>query len=79
MTRWEHEALIDAVQRRMDLTPGAMRLRRRLVEHPFGTMKAWMGSTHFLTKRLPTVKTEIGLHVLAYNLNWVIALLALGR
>lgn len=78
VTRWEHEALIDALQRRMDLTPGAMRMRRRLVEHPFGTIKAWMGSTHFLTKRLPNVKTEIGLHVLAYNLKRVIAILGVG-
>lgn len=78
VTRWEHEALIDALQRRMDLTPGAMRLRRRLVEHPFGTIKAWMGSTHFLMKRLPNVKTEIGLHVLAYNLKRVIAILGVG-
>ena len=78
MTRWEHEALIDALQRRMDLTPGAMRMRRRLVEHPFGTIKAWMGSTHFLTKCLPNVKTEIGLHVLAYNLKRVIAILGVG-
>ncbi|MFG1191796.1 IS1182 family transposase [Xanthobacter flavus] len=78
VTRWEHEALIDALQRRMDLTPGAMRLRRRLVEHPFGTIKAWMGSTHFLTKRLPNVKTEIGLHILAYNLKRVIAILGVG-
>lgn len=78
VTRWEHEALIDALQRRMDLTPGAMRMRRRLVEHPFGTIKAWMGLTHFLTKRLPHVKTEIGLHVLAYNLKRVIAILGVG-
>ncbi|QEL23520.1 IS1182 family transposase [Bosea sp. F3-2] len=75
VTRWEHEALIDALQRRMDLTPGTMRLRRRLVEHPFGTIKAWMGSTHFLTKRLPNVRTEIGLHVLAYNPKRVIAII----
>jgi transposase len=75
VTRWEHEAVIDALQRRMDLTPDAMRLRRRLVEHPFGTIKAWMGSTHFQMKRLPNVKTEISLHVLAYNLKRVIAIL----
>jgi transposase len=75
VTRWEHEALIDTLQRRMDLTPGAMRLRRRLVEHPFGTIKAWMGSTHFLTRRLSNVKTEIGLYVLAYNLKRVIAIM----
>lgn len=75
VTRWEHEAVIDALQQRMDLTPGAMRQRRRLVEHPFGTIKAWMGSTHFLMKRLPNVKTEIGLHILAYNLKRVIAIM----
>lgn len=75
MTRWEHEALIDALQRRMYLTPGVMRLRRRLVEHPFGTIKAWMGATHFLTRRRSNVRTEIGLHVLAYNLKRVIAII----
>ena len=75
VTRWEHEAVIDALQERMDLAPGAMRQRRRLVEHPFGTSKAWMGSTHFLMKRLPNVKTEIGLHILAYNLKRVIAIM----
>ncbi|MDB5471400.1 MAG: hypothetical protein JWR84_2960 [Caulobacter sp.] len=75
VTRWEHEAVIDALQQRMDLAPGAMRQRRRLVEHPFGTIKAWMGSTHFLMRRLPNVKTEIGLHILAYNLKRVIAIM----
>lgn len=73
--RWEHEAVIDALQTRMDLTPRAMRIRRSLVEHPFGTIKAWMGHTHFLMKRLPNVKTEISLHILAYNMKRVMALL----
>nr|WP_295113216.1 IS1182 family transposase [uncultured Caulobacter sp.] len=75
VTRWEHEAVVDALQLRMDRRPGAMRQRRRTVEHPFGTIKAWMGSTHFLMKRLPNVKTEIGLHILAYNLKRVIAIM----
>ncbi|KAF0163345.1 MAG: transposase [Stygiobacter sp.] len=75
VTRWEHEAVIDALQARMDLAPRAMRVRRRLVEHPFGTIKAWMGHTHFLMKRLPNVKTEISLHILAYNIKRVIAVL----
>lgn len=75
ITRWEHEAVIDAMQRRMDLAPASMRVRRQTVEHPYGTLKAWMGSTHFLMKRLKNVKTEIGLHVLAYNLKRVIAIL----
>lgn len=75
ITRWEHEAVIDALQTRMDLASRAMRVRRRLVEHPFGTIKAWMGQTHFLMKRLPNVKTEISLHILAYNMKRVMAVL----
>jgi transposase len=60
----------------MDLAPQSMmRLRRSIVEHPFGTLKAWMGATHFLMKRLKNVKTEISLHVLAYNLKRVIQIL----
>ena len=75
VTRWEHEAVIDALQTRMDLRPRAMRERRSLVEHPFGTIKAWMGHAHFLMKRLPNVKTEISLHILAYNMKRVMAVL----
>ncbi len=75
VTRWEHEAVIDALQTRMDLRPRAMRERRSLVEHPFGTIKAWMGHTHFLMKRLPNVKTEISLHILAYNMKRVMTVL----
>jgi transposase len=45
-----------------------MRARRTTVEHPFGTIKARMGATHFLLKRLPRAATEMALHVLAYNL-----------
>jgi hypothetical protein len=69
ITRWEHEQVLDDMQRRLDRTPAASRLRRQTVEHPFGTLKAWMGSTHFLTKTLPRVRTEMSLHVLAYNLK----------
>ena len=71
ITRWEHEHLIDAVQQRLDVNPLAMRLRRETVEHPFGTMKARMGATHFLTKTLPKVTAEMALSVLAYNLTRV--------
>jgi transposase len=71
ITRWEHEAVLEAMQDRLDRQPDAMRLRRQTVEHPFGTLKAWMGATHFLTKRLPRVSTEMSLHVLAYNLKRV--------
>jgi hypothetical protein len=73
--RWEHEAVIDAMQQRLDQAPDTMRIRRQTVEHPFGTLKAWMGATHFLTKTLPRVSTEMSLHVLAYNLKRLIAIL----
>ena len=73
--RWEHEAVIDAMQQRLDQAPDTMRIRRQTVEHPFGTLKAWMGATHFLTKTLNRVRTEMSLHVLAYNLKRVIAIL----
>jgi transposase len=78
ITRWEHEAVIDAMQQRIDLTPHAMRTRRRTAEHPFGTIKAWMGHTHFQMKRLKNVKTEISLHILAYNLKRVMQILGPG-
>ena len=61
--------MLEAMQDRLDRTPEASRLRRQTVEHPFATLKAWMGSTHFLTKTLPRVRTEMSLHVLAYNLK----------
>ena len=70
--RREHEAVIDAMQERLDRKPDSMRTRRATVEHPFGTLKAWMGATHFKTKTLEKVKTEMGLHVLAYNLKRMI-------
>ena len=69
--RWEHEHLLEAVQQRLDANPQAMRLRRETVEHPFGTMKARMGATHFLTKTIPKVAAEMALSVLAYNLKRV--------
>ena len=67
--------MIDAMQDRLDRTPHAMRIRRATVEHAFGTLKAWMGATHFRTRTLERVKTEMSLHVLAYNLKRVIAIL----
>ena len=71
ITRWEYEHVLDAVQQRLDANPNAMRQRRETVEHPFGTIKARMGATHFLTKTLPRVAAEMALHVLAYNLTRV--------
>lgn len=72
VTRWEHETVLEAMQERLDANPDAMRIRRQTVEHPFGTLKARMGSTHFLTKTKPRVATEMAPHVLAYNLTRVI-------
>lgn len=76
--RWEHEGVIDAMQRRLDREPEKMRTRRQTAEHPFGTIKYWMGSTHFLTRTLVRVKTEMSLHVLAYNLKRVMKILGIG-
>ena len=69
VARWEHEQVIDAMQARLERMPQASRLRRQTVEHPFATLKAWMGSSHFLTKTLPKVRTEMSLLVLAYNMK----------
>jgi transposase len=73
--RWEHEAVLEAVQERLDNTPDIMTVRRSTVEHPFGTLKFWMGSAHFLMKTLPNVKTEMSLHVLSYNMKRVMSIL----
>ncbi|WP_197339594.1 IS1182 family transposase [Ralstonia solanacearum] len=77
--RWEHEAVLEAMQRRLDRQPDAMTVRRRTVEHVFGTLKHWMGSTHFLTRRLGHVSTEMSLQVLAYNLKRVIGILGFAK
>ncbi|HKW84506.1 MAG TPA: IS1182 family transposase [Burkholderiaceae bacterium] len=79
ISRWEHEAVLEAVQRRLDKRLDAMTVRRRTIEHVFGTLKHWMGSTHFLTRRLPNVSTEMSLHVLAYNLKRVISILGIAK
>lgn len=69
ISRWEHENVMEAAQKRLAADSHAMRRRRETVEHPFGTLKMRMGATHFLMKRLPRVATEMALHVLAYNLT----------
>jgi len=78
ISRWEHEAVLDDMQRRLARRPKAMQLRRSTVEHPFGTIKAWMGATHFLCRRLPRVSAEMSLHVLAYNLKRVMKIMGTG-
>jgi len=75
ITRWEHEHVLEAVQRRLDEHPEKMRQRRETVEHPFGTIKARMGATHFLMKTLPRVASEMALHVLAYNMTRVMSIM----
>ncbi len=63
------------MQRRLDQFPAAMRIRRETVEHPYGTIKSWMGAQHFQMKTLKHVSTEMSLHVLAYNMKRVLKIL----
>ncbi|WP_428000689.1 transposase [Acidovorax sp.] len=77
--RWEHEEVLERVQQRLDSNPEAMTLRRSTVEHVFGTLKHWMGSTHFLMKTLKHVGTEMSLHVLAYNLKRVMGVMGIAQ
>ena len=73
--RWEHEGLLEVMEQELRNTPDAMPMRSRTVEHPFGTLKNWMGHSHFLTRRLKNVRTEMSLHVLAYNLRRMISIM----
>jgi hypothetical protein len=77
ITRWQHEHVLEAVQRRLDEHPEKMRQRRETVEHPFGTIKARMGATHFQMRTLPRVAAEMALHVLAYNLTRVMNIMGI--
>jgi hypothetical protein len=78
IARWEHENVLEAMQKRLNRTPRASRIRRQTVEQPFGMLKAWTGATHFLTKTLPRVSTEMSLHVLAYNLKRAMQILGIA-
>ncbi|KPU62193.1 transposase DDE domain protein [Pseudomonas fluorescens] len=69
--RWEHEAMLEEMQVRLDNAPQMMSIRKRTVEHPFGTLKQWMGATHFLTRRLAGVSAEMSWNVRVYNLRRV--------
>ena len=75
IARWEHQSQLDQMDELMASMPDSMLIRKQTVEHPFGTIKSWMGLTHFLTKRLPNVTTEMSLHVLAYNLRRMMSIL----
>jgi hypothetical protein len=77
VSRWEHEEVLEAVQDRLDRHPEMMRIRRDTVEHPFGTLKRWMGSDHFLTRTFEHVSTEMNLHVLDYNLKRVMNIIGI--
>ena len=79
ITRWEYEHLVDEMRDRLRSPSDPMTLRRSTVEHPFGTIKAWMGATHFLTRRLSGVRTEMALNVLAYNIKRMVALIGIRR
>ena len=73
--RWEHEGLLDRMEENLNNPPDAMPMRSATLEHPFGTLKSWMGHSHFLTRRLKNVRTEMSLHVLAYNLRRMISIM----
>lgn len=78
VSRWEHQTVLEDMQIRLDLAPDSMRIRRQTVEHPFGTLKLWMGSAHFLTRTLERVSAEMSLQVLAYNLKRVMKILGIA-
>ncbi len=77
ISRWEHEDVVDRAQQRLEQMPEASRIRRRTVEHVFGTLKLWMGASHLLTRTLQRVSTEMSLHVLAYNLKRVMQIIGI--
>ena len=77
--RWEHEEVLDKMTKKLNDQPDAMTIRAQTVEHPFGTLKLWMGSRHFLMKRLKNVRTEMSLHVLAYNLQRMVKIIGISK
>ena len=76
--RWEHEHVLEAMAERLARRPELMRLRRSTVEHVFGTIKGWMGATHFLTRGLENVRTETSLQVLAFNLKRIMSIVGIA-
>lgn len=79
ITRWEHQGQIDQMDKLLATIPDSMLIRKQTAEHPFGTIKAWMGATHFLTKQFQNVSTGMSLHVLAYNLRRMISILGASK
>jgi len=78
ISRWEHETTLDVVEARVEREPARMKARRNTVEHPYGTIKLWMGYTHFQMKTLERVRAEMSLHVLAYNMKRVMNIMGVG-
>lgn len=79
IARWEHEDVLERMQARLDARPEAAIVRRQTVEHVFGTLKSWLGTTPLLTKTLAKVATEMSLEVLAYNMKRVVKIIGTGR
>lgn len=79
VSRWEHEDTLERAAHRLEQFPKAMSVRRAVVEHPFGTLKQWMGTNHLLLKTREKVKIEVSLHVLAYNMKRVIKMIGTDR
>ncbi len=75
VARWEHGKVLEQHEARMNQNPTMMQVRKQTVEHPFATIKSWMGMSHFKTKTLKRVSTEMSLHVLAYNLTRMISIM----
>lgn len=77
--RWEHEQVLDELDSKMANEPSRMQTRRSTVEHPFGTIKNWMGHTHFQMRTMARVSTEMSLHILSYNLKRVISIMGVKQ
>ena len=77
VSRWEHEHVLETMQLRLNARPQVAVVRKQTVEHVFGTLKAWLGTTPLLTKTLPKVRTEISLAVLAYNMKRMIKIVGM--
>ena len=79
LARWEHEDLLETMEAELKSRPDTMLIRKQTVEHPFGTIKSWMVSTHFQMKTLKHVSTEMSLHVLAYNFKRMMSIFGIGE
>jgi transposase len=71
MTRWVHEHILERMPKRVEANPAMMKMRKQIVEHPFGTIKHWHDQGYFLMKGLKKVRAEFSLSTLAYNLRRV--------